>query len=358
MTSYVNLSQPFDSTGTITSTGSTASPALDPSVVASFLASLPADLQSIPPSLIGSSTSTFGLTTSVGIVSPGSTVDIDASMRSSLYVGDNSSVNLSSSLKADGTPVHLDVVVGGGSNKVVLNRGPSIVFSTNGNDTITSSGGRDQLYGGFGQDSLVGGGRSVVVGGLSGNDTLVGGLNRAAQDTIASLGSSHINTALGHNLILAAASDTVNAGQSSDTIYAGDGAATIRGGSGALVYGSGRSSLVVGGGKNNTVTLTGSDTLTAHRGSTVVNIDDGSQASIHGGAGHLDVNFAGGSGNDTLFGGTGGLTIHISAGAGAIVNDTNTLDASGYHVVQFASGQTLHVSNVTIDFGNGQPKNV
>jgi Ca2+-binding RTX toxin-like protein len=321
-----------------------SAPKLDPATVANFLASLPTELRSLTP-------------TAVHIVAPGATIGLDVMAREGLAILGSATLDLSSSHKADGSPVQLGVVATGG-DKVLLNHGPSYAVSLNGHDTIVSSGGHDFLRSALGSDSLVGGGQSHLVGGIDGNDTLVGGLTGAAQDTIASRGSSHIQVSFGSNLITAGAGDTIQAGHSSSTIYAADGAATITGGSGTLVYGSGASSILAGGGQNNTFNLTGSDTLTAQRGSAVVNVDGGSQASIHGGAGHLDVNLAGNTGNDTLFGGSGGLTIHVSANVGAIVNDPNTLDAQGYHVVQFASGETLHVSNVTIDFGNGQHKTV
>ena len=56
-----------------------------------------------------------------------------------------------------------------------------------------------------------------------------------------------------------------------------------------------------------------------------------------------------------MFGGSGGLTIHVQQNFQGTVDQG--LDSSGAHVLQLSSGQTLHVSSVTIDF-NGDKHNV
>lgn len=338
--------------------GDAGSASVSPSVVASFLASLPAELQSIMPTIVDASSPTASLATALGIVAPGATVKLDATVRAGIMIDGRSNVDLSSSSRPDGTPVPLGIVAAGGSNRIVLGQGPAFALSLDGNDTIVSSSGHDLLRSAIGRDSLVGGGQSHIVGAVDGYDTLVGGINDVARDTIVSRGSSYIRTSFGSNVIVGGAGDTVHAGMASDTISAADGASTISGGYNSLVYGSGRSSILAGGGHANTFNLTGDDTLVAGRGPATVDLADTGRASVHGGVGHLDVNLAGRVGDDTLFGGSGGLTIHVSAGAGAIVNDPNALDADGYHVVQLAGGETLHVSNVTLDFGNGHHKTI
>lgn len=349
----------YKGTGSMMPDSDPGSFSLDSPVVASFLSSFPADLQSSTPTLIDASSPTASLTAPLGVVLPGASVAIEAVSRAGVLIGGSAEVDLSSSYRPNGAPVPISVAAAGGSNNVLLNYGPTYAVSIDGNDTIVSSGGRDLLRSAVGQDSLVGGGQSHLVGGIAGDDTLVGGVNDGARDTIVSQGASHIWTSVGNNVIHGGANDTINAGAASDTISVADGAATIRGGSDALVYGSGHSSIRAGGGDNNTFSLTGDDTIMAGRGSAVVDLNDRGHASVHGGAGHLDVNVASNRvGDDTLFGGSGGLTIHMAVGAGAILNDPNTLDANGYHVVQLAGGETLHVSNVTIDFADGQHRAV
>ncbi len=320
----------------VADSGSTS--VINQSVIDSFLSSLPTSEQSVTPLFLDGADS-------IGV--DGYTYAL---------VGQNSTVDFRGSATDDGQQVGLNVTIDGGANKVTLNKGPDVVRSTSGNDTIRSTGGHDTISGGSGSDSITGGGHSMISGGTSGADTLVGGLKLGSHDTIASGsgGGALINAKLGHNVIYGNTNDTIHAGQSQDTIDAGYGTQTITGGQGADITGGGQSSI--SGGTGNTISLMGHDTLSGGSDHHVT-IAGNSQSYVdetHGRNVNVTVQ-AGGQGDDTLFGGGHfGLTIHV-AQLGAVTSMGTTGDV---HDVTFASGDTLHVNNVTLDFGNGHKQQV
>ena len=324
------------------------------SVVSSFTGSLPSKFQGSPTSEVkGTDGSTVTPTSNVVVIDAGSDVGVDASTKSYILVGDNSTVDFSSSKQADGKPVGLNITIGGGSNAITLNKGRDVVQSTSGNDTITSGGGHDTIYGGTGDDVIHGGGHSSIVGGSGGGDTLVGGQSTTAADTINSGGNDLISTAFGKNFITGTTNDTINAGQSQDTIYAGLGPETINGGFGAQIFGGGHS--LINGGDGNLTQLRGHDTYVGGQFSDTISINGDSHASVQGGSGALYADVAAGkTANDTLFGGSGGLTVHLSDQFGAIQSEH--LNKDGSTTLKFTGGETLHVHNVTLNFGNSSDK--
>ncbi len=321
-------------------------------VVSNFTNSLPGGFQGSP---VSEESGTDGAvqhpSSNVVVVDAGSNLGIDATTRSFILVGDNSAVDVSSSKHDNGRPVSLNITVGGGSNSIILNKGPDVVHSTSGNDTIKSGGGHDTIFGGSGDDVILGGGHSSIVGGTGAGDTLVGGQTPAAADTINSGGNDLISTPFGKNFITGTGNDTINAGQSQDTIYAGLGSETINGGLGAQIFGGGKT--LINGGNGNLVQLRGHDTYVGGQYADSININGDSHASVQGGAGALYVNIgAGKTAHDTLFGGSGGMTVHLAAQFGAI--DAEHLNKDGSTTLHFSGGETLRVHNVTLDFG-GQP---
>ena len=341
-------------TGYVRNTGNTLQfGGISSGVVSNFTSSLPDNLKSTKPSEVsGTSGSVATPTSNVVVVDAGSDVGVDATTNSYVLVGDNSSVNFTSSKHAS-----LNVTVGGGGNSLKLNKGADVVHSTSGNDTIKSGGGHDTIFGGSGQDIIQGGGHSSIVGGSGGGDTLVGGQTAAASDTINSGGNDLISTALGKNFITGTGNDTIDAGQSQDTIYAGLGVETINGGLGAQIFGGGHT--LINGRNGNLTQLRGHDTYVGGQFADTININGDSHASVQGGTGALDVNIAAGkTAHDTLFGGTAGdsgvVTVHLSAQFGTIKSEH--LNKDGSTTLKFTGGETLHVHNVTLDFGTQSDK--
>lgn len=321
---------------------------IDSSVVSSFTDSLPPGQKGTTVSEVGgTSGASSSPATKVVVVDAGSDVSIDATQKSYILVGDNSTVDFSSSMKDNGKSVSLDITVSGGNNQITLNKGPDHVQSTTGNDTITSGGGHDTIIGGSGNDVITGGGNSSIVGG-TGKDTLVGGLTSAAHDTIVGGANDTITTAFGNNLITGTNGDKINAGQAQDTIFANSGRETVTGGSGSYIYGSGHTSIT--GGDGNIDQLMGHDTYVGGQHADTIFTVGNSQISVQGGAGHLDVDLGAGKAvNDTLFGGSGGLTAHLSKAFGHIASEH--LDKhTGITTITFSGGEVLHVHNVTLDF--------
>ena len=348
----------------VTGTSTNNSPAPDDAALQGFLASADQTFGTASVSTLnGASGSTVSFDGQVGVVSPGANLHVDASQSADLFASGGSTLDLSGTpiLDANGHHIGLSVQLGGGNNTVTLNHGPSSVLSSTGNDTLLSSGGHDTLSSAFGEDSLRGGGQSLLNGGSVGGDTLHGGLYANSHDTLnAGIGGDLLITNAGKNVIYGAGNDTIFAGNAQDTILAGYGAETIHGGLNASIFGGGMS--LMDHGNNNVYSATGADTIQGSAHSNIVNIQsDASAVTVDGrtGTGQLTVNVAnGGHGNDTLFGGSntaGGsnLDVHVSQ-AFTVQKD---LDQNGLHVVQLQGGQTLHVTNVTIDF-NGTKTNV
>ena len=193
-------------------------------VVSNFTSSLPSKYQgSAVSEQSGTDGSVQHPSSNVVVVDAGSNVGIDATTRSFILVGDNSTVDFSSSKQVDGRPVSLNITVGGGSNSITLNKAPDLVNSTSGNDTIKSGGGHDYVISAAAEHDVIQGVADIAVSsaGQAQGDTLVGGQTSAAADTINSGGGDLISTAFGKNFITGTGNDTINAGQSQDTIYAG-----------------------------------------------------------------------------------------------------------------------------------------
>ena len=305
----------------------------------------------------GSSGSTVGFGSQIGIVTPGAHLAVNLTQSADLFASGGAALDLSGSPRFDGNGRHIaaNLQLGDGNNKVTLNHGPSTALSSTGNDTILSGGGHDTLSSGFGQDSLRGGGHSLLNGGSVGGDTLQGGFSAYSHDTLnAGIGGDLMITNVGHNVVYGEANDTIRAGYAQDTIVAGYGAETIHGGLGASVYGGGLSFMDRG--INNTYNATGADTIQGSGYNNTVNIQsDASAVTVEGrtGSGSLTVNVAnGGHGNDTLFGGANadGTGSNLNVNVTQAFTVQKDLDQSGLHVVQLQGGQTLHVTNVTIDF--------
>ena len=327
-------------------------------VVSSFNSSLPDGYKgSTVSEQSGTDGSVKHPTSNVVVVDAGSNIGVDATTKSFILVGDNSTVDFSSSKHDNGKPVSLNITVGGGNNAITLNKGADVVHSTSGNDTIKSGGGHDTIFGGTGKDVLQGGGHSSIVGG-SGQDTLIGGqTSSSATDTINSGGNDLISTAFGKNFITGTGNDTIDAGQSQDTIYAGLGAETINGGTGAQIFGGGHT--LITGGDGNLTQLRGHDTYVGGQFADSINVNGNSYASVKGGAGDLDVNIgAGKHANDTIFGGSapgsGVVTVHLADQFGTI--NSEHLNKDGSTTLTFTGGETLHVHHVTLDFGNQSDK--
>ena len=342
-----------------TNTGNTVQyGGISSTVVSNFTSSLPDSYKGSPTSEEkGTDGSVQHPSSNVVVVDAGSNIGIDATTRSFILVGDNSSVDFSSSKQANGRPVSLNITVGGGSNSITLNRGPDVVHSTSGNDTIKSGGGHDTIFGGSGDDVIKGGGHSSIVGGTGAGDTLLGGQTSAAQDTINSGGNDLISTPFGKNFITGMGNDTINAGQSQDTIYAGLGPETINGGAGAQIFGGGKT--LINGGNGNLDQLRGHDTYVGGQFADSVNINGNAHASVQGGAGDLDVTIGAGKfAHDTLFGGTasdsGVVTVHLADQFGTLQSEH--LNKDGSTTLKFTGGETLHVHNVTLDFGGQSEK--
>lgn len=345
-------------------TSSPTNNAVGPSVgtpdFAAFLSSHPG-LTGVSPTVI-----TGDATLSGGFGFVGSnlnvTVDVEAD-DATVYVQSPSTVRFTGH-------GHAHVVMGGAAgSRITVQDNGSDVQSDRGDDTLiaahgpqalaagrhaalTSGVGATTLSGGFGSDSMVGGGRTFVSGGSTGADTLRGGGSASAHDTLyAGIGGDLVSTRAGHNLIYGNENDTIKAGHAQDTIVAGYAAETVTGAVSGDVFGGGRT--LMRGGDRNTYHMTGSDTMLGsdHDNSVVTRarssvLVDGGR---NGGTGHIDVTLANSkSAHDTMFGGSGGLTIHVQQDFRGMVDEG--LDRSGAHLLRLSSGQTLHVSSVTIDF--------
>ena len=306
--------------------------------------------------------------TEVAVIASGSNVEVDVETQASVFVGGPSTVVFSGSQT-------VDVVIGSGDSNVTANVGGSKLQSTTGDDTLIAGNGSGlaagptsalaaptgvtTLSGGFGSDSMVGGGNTFLSGGSTGGDTMKGGNSQGAHDTLyAGIGGDLLVTKAGNNVIYGNENDTIKAGRGQDTVVAGYSAETVSGGHSGVIFGGGQT-LMTGGNENNYY-MTGSDTMLGSSHDNTVTTTEGSSVLVNGGekgsTGHIDVNLvSSGDANDTMFGGSGGLTIHVQQDFQGTVDQG--LDASGAHVLQLSSGQTLHVSNVTIDF-NGDKHNV
>ena len=351
-------------------TNNTLNVAIGSQELADYLAAHP-EFAGLPSTAIfgnGGIFFTETLNTELGIVASGSNVEVDVETKASVFVEGPSTVIFSGSQT-------VDAVIGAGNSNVTANVGGSSLQSTSGNDTLVDGRGSGltagptsalaapsgvtTLSGGFGSDSMVGSGNTFMSGGSTGADTMKGGNSQGAHDTLyAGIGGDLLVTKAGHNVVYGNENDTIKAGNSQDTIVAGYSAETVTGGHSAVVFGGGQT-LMTGGNSNNYY-MTGSDTMMGSTHNNTVTTTEGSSLLIDGGekgsTGHIEVNLMSSSdANDTMFGGSGGLTIHVQQNFQGTVDQG--LDASGAHVLQLSSGQTLHVSNVTIDF-NGDKHNV
>ncbi len=232
---------------------------------------------------------------------------------------------------------------------------PVTLRSTQGSATLVGNGGQDTIRSLVGNDTIYAGGDSKVFGGPAG-DTIYGGRIPGAHDTITTgTGGDSVQLYTGSNKVNGSANDTIRAGNGHDTIFGGTGPETIYGGKNTTIYGGGQAKIHAG--SNDTISVSGHDTLFAGKGTNSVSTAKGSHTTIDGNEGGKLTVYLGkdASGNDTIFGGANGhgqVTINVKYGSG---QDTisSTKDTDGRTVVNFAGGQTLHVSNVTIDFNDG-----
>ena len=293
-------------------------------------------------------------------VGDGTTSTIDASAQATATVGTGATADFTSS-QGD-----LGILIDGTGNTVTVGSGNNLIQAQIGGnklvDTREAGGGQTTMAGGFGAVTMVSGsGHSVMFGGSEGGDVLKGGLFKGAHDTItAGIGGDVISTKAGHNYIYGNENDTIKAGNAQDSIAAGYSAETVTGGHSSVVFGGGET--LMKGGNNDHYYMTGHDTMLGSSHDNAVTTTEGSNLFIDGRntTGHIDVTLLSSKdANDTIFGGLtngAGLTIHVQEN---FTEDRNAdgsskLDSAGAHVLRSASGQELHVTNVTIDFNNTQ----
>ena len=208
------------------------------------------------------------------------------------------------------------------------------------------------------------GGTALVVGGTSGNDTIVVHatnstitvtINGVEVGTYPNPGSVVVFAQGGNDDVKAtgvalsaclhgdAGNDTLTGGGGDNTLLGGDGNDTLKAGAGldSLDGGAGNDSLVGGTGFDSLFGGAGNDTLTAGGGSDV----------LDGGADNDSV--VGGTGNDTLLGGSGADTLKGGGGHDFLDGGSgnNTLDGGDGNDTLLAAG-----GNDVLDGGGGHDR--
>ena len=314
-------------------TGNTTITGITPAQQANFDRDLPAAYRGVGQQVVVGPNGTEQTPTSSVVIAPGGThYSYDFTGVSYVLAGSDASLNLTTSNHPGGQPARINLTTSG-YDTVRLNHGPDFVQDTGGHNHFIANGGND---------------------------------------TISSFGHNLIDAHGMTNVIYGAQQDTINLGTSqNDVVDAGYGRETVNGGLNATITGYGHTSI--SGGINNTINLTGSDTLAGvvsnrfaakNSGATVatndtVNVAANSSVFINGkdvpgNSGDqtptgINVNIAAGtSGHDTIFGaGNHNLTINASA-LGSYTDGTNTTGNPSIHVLNFSSGDTLYVNNVTV----------
>ena len=309
---------------------------------------------------IAASTSTpFNVTTSGSYSTDSGVIFVGDGIISTVAASAETTATIGSSSTTDftGSAADVGVLIDGTGNTVTVGAGNNLIQAQVGGNTLTDTreagGGQTTMASGFGAVTMVSGsGHTVMYGGSEAGDVMKGGQFKGAHDTItAGIGGDLISTKAGHNYIYGNENDTIRAGNAQDTIVAGSSAETVAGGHSSVVFGGGET-LMKGGNENNYY-MTGSDTMLGSSHDNTVTTTEGSSLTIDGrdSTGHIDVTLLSSSdANDTIFGGSGGLTIHVQEN----FTEDKDLDAAGAHVLHSASGNELHVTNVTIEFNNTQ----
>ena len=205
-----------------------------------------------------------------------------------------------------------DILDGGAGNDTLFGGDSNSAGETGtGNDTLLGGAGIDQLFGGDGDDQLFGEADGDQLNGGSGNDTLDGG---SAND--------NLNGADGNdNLIGSDGADSLVGGNGDDTLDGGVGQDLLQGETGndtlisvdqdfQIIGGAGTDFLLV----ERSTAATGQTFVLNNQLTSLINLADGTTVTQI-----EQVEFRGGSGNDTLTGGALNDTLSGNGGTDVLV---------------------------------------
>lgn len=228
--------------------------------------------------------------------------------------------------------------------------GADLITGNDANNRLTGGGGNDTVYGGDGADTILGGAGNDILDGSLGFDSLDGG---AGNDMLIGQGGFDM-------LIGGEGNDTLQGNFGNDTLFGGAGADDLQGGLGFdILYGGDGTDLMTG--RDGFDTLeggAGNDTLQGNNGNDVLRGDEGDDLleggfgadSLHGGLGNDSL--FGGNGSDLLIGGSGNDVLQANAGA-------DTLDGgAGADILRGGLGQDTFVfragygADIIADFQN------